>query len=235
MKVYLLVSSGYTKQGMKLQEFLDYKKDCPMCGYPLKTIFHSRRQQSQSIENNKLMFFFKLSNIKRNSTEYKVAYSFDTTDNSLSIEFYNKEGVKFENESPEFLRIRFWELDKNLKGYRFYKECNNSICRRYMYESNHFTINYKAGTIDELKIVSEFVGLSQPTEDGYKIMRMFNNHLTNQTNLVITKASEEIWAGINYSINNNFGGGYMELNTPLIKFSSKEETTDRISKLLVFS
>ena len=219
---------------MKLADFLNYKTECPICGGQLKTIFHSRKIQGQRIEDDRLVFIFRMNALNKGQSFAKVGYSIDANDNSIYIEFYNKNGEKFENESPEWLRIRFWELDKNLKGYKFYRECYNVGCKRYMYDSNSFIINYKSCNMGDLSIKSEHIGLCQSVDDGYKIFKMYNDFTTNKTNLTVFKDSTDLWAMVNSGIP-FYGANATDLSLPIIKFSSREETTERLSKLIVFS
>lgn len=220
---------------MKLEQFIQYKSNCPICEHSLKTIFHSRRQQSQRIEDNRLMFIFNLFSLKRNAgPAYKAGYSFNTSNNDTYIEFYDKDNTKFNDASPEWLRVRFWEFDKNLKGYKFYRECVNPSCKRYMYDSNSFYINYKTCNIGDLQIKSERVGLVQSLEDGYRIMKINNDYVENKTNLTIFKDGSDTFAPVSSGIP-FFGAGVTDITLPIIKLSSLEETAERLNKLLVFS
>ena len=106
--------------------------------------------------------------------------------------------------------------------------------KRYMYDSNSFIINYKSCNMGDLSIKSEHIGLCQSVDDGYKIFKMYNDFTTNKTNLTVFKDSTDLWAMVNSGIP-FYGANATDLSLPIIKFSSREETTERLSKLIVFS
>ncbi len=215
---------------MNLQEFLSYREHCPICNSKLVTCFHSEKKQSIRIEDNRLLVTFWLNALKKHQINYKVGYSFGLTDNSWYVEFYNKDDVRFEIDSPQFLRDRFKELDSNLGSYKFYRHCTE--CRRYNYSTNGFALNYKKARINKLCLNMEFFGLSIPTDDGHKLYRLLNDYMSNKSTLMFGRGAVDRLtyydpAGSNY--------GFQLLKTPLIKFTSSAETIDKLNKIILFS
>lgn len=212
---------------MNLKEFINYRFTCPICDFPLSISFHSKKWQSIKYEEDRLVVMVKMNALKRKQKDYKITYSFGLNDNSWFINFFSKEEKPIDQETPNFLRDRFKELNKNLSLYRFYKHCQN--CNRYTYSTNYFDLNFKTANLGELEIIYEYFGLFRPNPngDGYRIYELINKPHLNET-------------VISYGLANHadFPPNVMHfqnLTIPLIKFSSKDETLERIQKLIVFS
>jgi hypothetical protein len=225
---------------MNLQQFINYRKDCPICDKQLKLAFHSKKQQSYRYEDGRLIFLFDLRALKKGQTHYKVGYSFGLEDNSYYIEFYTSKDKRFDDEAPDFLRARFKELDKNLLAYRFFKYCPGCSC--YNYFSNNFLLK-KTLTV-QLGVETEYIGMHQPIDNRYKIYKLLNNYTDGVSFLIYGKHWSEDMArddsdmlGNNPNPTNlNINGSKLELiQTPLIKFVSKQETMARLNKLILFS
>lgn len=223
---------------MKLREFFAYKNECPMCSGTLVTSFHSKRKQKYKYEDNRFVVEFELKSLNRKQKDYKAGYSLGLDDNSFYAEFYNDKDIRFENETQQFLIDRFKELNKNLQTFRFYKSCPK--CERYSYNSNEFLIDYKGCTIGELSLDVEASVMVQPTTSGYKIYKMVNYLRTKDTWLNYGKIS--LNEAIRYSSTKDltlFKLSNIDLpnfiQTPIIPFTTHDETMNRISKLLIFS
>jgi len=226
---------------MNLREFFEYRKTCPICDDVLVTSFYSQKKQSIIYEDNRFVVIFKLYALKKNQINYNVGYSFGLDDNSWYVEFYHQDKKRFENDSPNFLRDRFKTLDKNLGKYKFYRHCTSCCC--YNYSSQNFNLNYKLGLIEDLIVNVEYIGMLQPIESGYKVYKLFNDYSEDKSIILFGKHSSKDIARSDIGVLNkssfsqNFYSNF-NLNliqTSLIKFSSNEETMERISKLLVFS
>jgi len=220
---------------MNLQEFIDYRKICPLCEYPLKLSFHSRKQQTVKYEDNRMLFLFQLNGLKKNQIDYKVGYSFGLKDNSFYVEFYTRDEKRFENDSPEFLRIRFKELNTNLGKYCFYKHCANCEC--YNYSSNYFLIPLNIVHIEDIAISTEYIGMAQPFKEGFKVYKLLTDHINFKSTLLFGRHKSDLIVKSDYGMVNFLNTSYSldMIQTAPIKFSSKEETMNRISKLLIFS
>jgi len=215
---------------MNLTEFVEYREQCPICDSKLHFIFHSKKWQSMRYEDDRLLVIFRMDSIKKHQQDYKVGYSFGMKDNSWYVEFFSKDQKRFEEESPEHLRNRFKELDKNLKYYRFYKYCTS--CCRYNYSSNTFMLNQKTGHIDNLCLGNEYFGLSLPLEDGrYRICKLNNDYILNMSSISFSKEKSNVWARADSSTNEM---SFIQIPS-LIKFTTHDETIARINKLMVFS
>lgn len=215
---------------MNLQEFIAYREKCPICENKLITNLHSQKRQTIRFEDNRLLVVFRLDALKKHQIDYKVGYSFSLEDNSWYVEFFNQDDKRFETDSPLFLRDRFKELDKNLGGYKFYRHC--TWCKRYNYSTNTFYLNYKTGMVDKMCMNMEYVGLSTPVDKGYKIYRLLNDYMSSKTTLMYGKQRNEESTKYDFSV----GVKFLDiLETPVIKFTSAQETVDRLGKLIIFS
>ena len=219
---------------MNLQGFLDYRNKCPLCDADLVTSFHSNKKQSVKWEDNRMLVIFRLDALKKKQIDYKVGYSFGLKDNSWYVEFYTKDDKKFENDSPDFLRARFKELDKNLGTYRFYRHCAKCVCYNYM--SNTFILDYK-GTTGDLTINLEYIGMHRQLEDRYRLFKLSNDYILSKSTIVFGKTETLMVARDDFGMHTmkTQGDWLDEIQTSLIKFTTKEETMDRIQKLIVFS
>lgn len=212
---------------MNLKNFLNYRHSCPLCNVPLSTYFHSKKHQIMKYEDGRIVFIFRMDGIKRGQSNFKVGYSFGLQDNSCFIEFYNKENVKM-NDSPLHLLKKFKQLDKDIKEYNFYKICES--CCNYNYYSNTFTFSFN-GLIDNIIVANEYFGLVLPFGNKFKISKLTNNLLTNKSSFTYSKEDNS------YLARPNIGYSFLEVINidNIIKFTSIEETIDRISKLIIFS
>jgi hypothetical protein len=220
---------------MNLQQFIDYRKNCPICDQQLKLVFHSKKRQSHRYEDGRLIFLFDLLPLKKKQQHYKVGYSFGLEDNSYYIEFFTKDGKRFDDEAPDFLIERFKELDKNLLAYRFFKYCPNCSC--YNYFSNNFLL--KKIYTRSLDVETEYIGMSQPIVNKYKIYKLLNNYTDGVSSLIFGRHwAKEIArddSGGTAMIHSPAGSKLEIMQTAIIKFVSKEETMQRLNKLIVFS
>lgn len=181
-------------------------------------------------EDNRMLVMFRLDALKKKQIHYKVGYSFGLEDNSWYVEFYSQDEKRFEVDSPEFLRNRFKELNKNMKTYRFYKQCDG--CSRYNYSSDGFQLDYQTQNIGELEISTEYFGLSLPTGNGFKIYKLLNSYTENKSVLSYCRGPSETQARWDMGF---VGPNTNYLETSVIKFSSAKETTERIGKLIIFT
>jgi len=220
---------------MNLKEFIDYRKNCPLCDTQLKLALHSKKQQSHRYEDNRLLFLFNLNALNKKQKHYKVGYSFGLEDGSYYIEFYTYKEKRFDGETPDFLRERFKELDKNLLAYRFLKYCSRCSC--YNYSSNNFLL--KNTSIGSLNIEMEYVGMIQPVGNKYKIYKLLNNYTDGVSSLIYGRHWSEAIArddsGGTAMIHSPAGYKLEMMQTSIIKFISKEETMRRLNKLIIFS
>ncbi len=223
---------------MNLREFIAYRETCPICKDVLVTSFHSQKKQSIRYEDDRFIVVFRMDSLKKKGIDYKVGYSFSLEDHSWYVEFYTNYDVRFENDSPNFLRERFKELDKNLGEYKFYRHCTGCCC--YNYSSNDFYLDYDLGTISDLMVNVEYIGMLQPIETGFKVYKLLNDYGGNKSTLMFGKHHSENAArseGVVLSKRASALNFYNldVIQTSLIKFSSQEETMERIKKLLIFS
>ena len=217
---------------MNLSEFLNYKTTCPLCESDLNIVFHSQKKQSIRLEDKRLLIKFPLDALKKGQVDYKVGYSFGLEDNSWYIEFYNKVNARFDNEAPSYLIDRFKELNKNLAEYHFYRSCP---CACYYYRSNPFKLEFKSSNIGELEVHAEYIGVSQMLDEhkekSFKNFVLINDYLAGKSSFVLEKSASPL--NVRYDHVHVPNESYTQ--TSLIKFTNKEETMERLKKLLVFS
>lgn len=213
---------------MNLRDFLNYRTNCPLCDSTMITYFHSRRQQSIKYEDGRLSVSFLLNAVGKKQTNYKGAYSFGMDDNSFRIEFYTKDDVHYYDRSPDFLISRFKELHKNLKDFRFFRDCKH--CFAYRYVSSFFDFDYETSTIEHLRVSQENVILTHKMNDeSYRIFRLNNSLLINESELTFWKSTTKA-----HNLQSFETSGTV-FCLPLIPFVSKEKTIARLNDLIVYT
>jgi hypothetical protein len=217
---------------MNLKDFLNHKDNCPICGKQLKLMFHSdRRQKINYIDDRVAITFSMGSPLSKNEKVYDIIFFIDPISGSFFIDFFSVNGKKFENVPIPLIR-KFLTFNKNLGAYAFYKYCADEC---YTYSSDYFDLDLKKSKIPDLTIQKEFFVLSREILDGYRTFKLVNNYHSNKSILSIHKMIKDLSV-----TNDNVVEYYDEfksevLITNLIKFISKEDTIERLNKLLVFS
>lgn len=215
---------------MNINQFLSYRDHCPLCGNKLNIIFHSHKSQKIRFEEDRLNVLFNLDGLKKKHMDYKVGYSFSLEDNSFRIEFYTKDERRFDIDSPLFLINRFKELNNNLKGYHIYKHC--LMCWCYWYGSEYLNLDFSKAEVEDFLIEKEYFGLTAPADDNsIKVFKLMNYYNTNKSAISCFIGFSAREAISDYSIPANAS----QFTLPLIRFVSKEETMDKIKKILLFS
>jgi hypothetical protein len=223
---------------MNLKEWLNYRKNCPICQAPLTTYLHSSKKQGIKWEDGRMVIVFPLYSLdKKKTSDYKVGYSFHLTENQFCIEFYTKEGLRIEKDTQFHLINRFKSLNENLKNYKFYRQCNG--CKRYQYSSDIFKFNFKTFSLDfeeNFIVSSEYLGLIQTMKTGsktpFRIYRLDNFYAKIEMGTCLTYWNSLYPHGILSDCAVPDNARYVIL--PLIPFISEEDTLNRIKKLLVF-
>jgi hypothetical protein len=79
--------------------------------------------------------------------------------------------------------------------------------------------------------------MAQPFKDGFKVYKLFNDHINLKSTLLFGRHENDLIIKSDYGMVNFANSSYKldMIHTATIKFSSKEETMNRISKLLIFS
>ncbi len=216
---------------MNLKEFIDHKQYCPICDTQLITEFHSSRKQVIKIEEHRFVVFFALDGLKAGQKPYAMSYSFDLSDLSFQVEFYTKDRSSRFETAHDFLVNRFRELHKNLKQFQFVRKC--SFCRKYRYSTDKFQLDLKTATFPDLTVWSEEFGLVHLLDKNeHRIFKLRNIHGEGSSTLIFCKGSPHD-AEVEYTMPKWLPT--TELKLPLIPFVSKEETTQRLNNLLIFT
>jgi len=165
--------------------------------------------------------------------KYIAGYSFDLYKNSFLIDFYDKNNVRLEKETPNFLMDKFRKFDNNLGHYSFYRRC--TTCQRYYYTSTDFKFDFRTATLSaELDVATEYFGFIQllkiESDRPYRIFRLLN--FCPQDKCSLTYWSDNHPGGTIPSVAAPISAEHIYL--PLIRFVSLEETLARLKKLLVF-
>ncbi len=213
---------------MNLQEFIEYRKTCPLCGNALRTILNQRKQSCR-FETDRLVFLFHVDGLKKKGIVYKVGYSFSLKNNNWCIEFYNKDDVRFEKDTPLFLMERFKELNANLLDYRIWRECAKM---HYRLSSNLFELDFRHATMDFLVSQEKFCFQQLQSDGLYKISELHNDYEGHSSSLSFRKSPSSSAFLSDYLM---FLSHHTDVEVPLVPFTSKEETVARINKLLIFS
>lgn len=214
---------------MNLGQFIQHRIRCPLCDTELTTGFHSHRKQVLRYEGtDRLSILFELKGMRSGEPIHKVAYSFNLFDNSFCIEFYSNEGMLIDSVFPIYLINQFRELHKNLRAFKFYRNC--SFCRRYSYNSNTFNIDMTSGIMNPLEVWTEQFAFSQVMETYIREYTL-NNFLTENRSDLIVFRGESLYHNLDSTNSSNS----MILQLPLIPFISEKKTLDRLNKLVVFS
>jgi hypothetical protein len=77
--------------------------------------------------------------------------------------------------------------------------------------------------------------MSSPADDGYKIYKLLNDYNLKTSTLVFGRHKDEIITRHDWGVGNPPLDSLDMIQTNLIKFTSKEETMDRLGKLIIFS
>lgn len=226
---------------MNLKEFLNYRTTCPLCDNNLSTFFHSQKQQSVRYEDDRLVFQMRMDGLKKYSANYKIGFSFDKDYNTWQLEVY-----QYENRLDSYLTTsvmsRFRELNKNLGNYKFYRQCTHPKCTRFNYSSNLFKLNFQEGKIQgltngasDLNIQTEYIGMTEPVESGFKIYKLLNDYGKSSSRLIYGRYADEYIARDDWGTTQAPISSLTYIEMPLVRFSSKVETMERLNKLLIFS
>lgn len=219
---------------MKLREFLNYRNHCLSCGTGLITMFHSEKKQKHSELNDRLMIKMDLKSLKKGQKHYKAGYSIDYDTNNFCIEFFDETGSEwYENKSPLFLLNKFKELDKNHGDYSIIRHC--TICRKYCYTSNRFSLDYKTANLGELSVMSEYGCFFKPYDDGYKAYKLYSFYDKAESTFDIIKISNECLRSLRHkNVDSQIGNSLIK--TYIIKFGeSQNEIIDKLNTLVIFS
>lgn len=215
---------------MKLSEFLEHRKICPICDNQNLTLCmgEHKNKAAHRYEENRLLIIRNMKGLRKNDKSYKIGYSLGLTDNSIMIEFYTKDDIIF-NSVPITLLLKFKEINKNINKHVLVKSC--ASCHRYSYISNYFDIDYITNIID-FAVVREHYGLSKLIKrDKYHIYQMINNYNVNETEINCYVASSTFYA----MLLNQILIPTTKLKFPFMKFTTRDEVVNRLEKLMVFS
>lgn len=213
---------------MNLQEFIDLRSHCPMCGTSLITNFISDRKQKNRFENDKYVAKLVMRGMRSCEPDYEVGYHFGLRDNSLSIEFYNEWDMSA-SASMYMVKI-FKDFHKNMANtkFKFVRSCG--FCFHYEMLSGPIDINLKSSTYGDVIPFKESFIFTTQTEENNKVVLLENNIEKSSSNLYWWRDEGNVRIGWTQPFRSS---KITEL--PLIPFISKEETNRRLNTLITFA
>lgn len=213
---------------MNLQEFIDLRSHCPMCGTALITKFISDRKQKNRLIDNKYAAILTMRGMRSCEPDYEVGYHFGLADNSLGIEFYNEWDMS--GSATMYMIKIFKDFHKNLSKttFRFIRTCG--FCFKYELISKPIWIDLKDAKYSSIDLSTESFIFTLPTSEDNRYIRL-DNHIEWQTS--------DLWwwrdnmdYRMDWPLKRNCSH---RLELPLIPFVSKEDTGRRLSNLITFS
>ncbi len=214
---------------MNLQDFIDLRSHCPMCGTALITRFISDRKQKNKMIEDRYVAVLVMRGMRSCEPDYEVGYSFGLKDNSLSIEFYNEWDMS-NSASSHMIKI-FREFHKNMSNtkFRFIRTCG--FCFKYEMDSKPVDLDLRTATYTSIERDDETFVWSTKTEEGYKFI-LLDNYSDPDPHSEICSWRSEYDHKVEQPIP---GRAAITRDLPQISFVSKEETGERLKKLLIFS
>ena len=172
---------------MKIKDFINYRRKCPLCDGNLATQFISNRKQYVKLDDEYLQITLHMDAISVYGTNYAVSFNFHLQNNTIRIEFYNNDNkTHFINYVPISLIKQFREFIKNitlgLNTYHFIRECDS--CGNYNYNSTSFDIQSLYLYDEHITIEKEWIDLSR-----VKLGLVLCNNYLLQRSYVFTETS----------------------------------------------
>lgn len=221
-----------TGERMNLQDFIDLRSHCPMCGTALITKFISDRKQKSRLENDRYVAIMVMRGMRSCEPDYEAGYSFGMKDNSLSIEFYNEWDMS--NHVSTYMIKIFRDFHKNMAAsrLRFSRKCG--FCFKYELRSQLVNIDLKKANYSSINLSSESFVFTIPAGEDKKFIRLDNHIEWNKSDMFWWRSDKDCKLDyrLDWSPQNNCSHRF---SLPLIPFISKEETGKRLSNLITFS
>lgn len=199
-----------------------------MCGTALITKFSSRKQKCK-LEDNRYISVFTMRGMRNCEPDYEVGYSFGIDDNSLMIEFYNEWDMH--NHASKYMCDLFkkWHANMRTAAHRFIRTC--SFCFKYEMDSKPIDIDLRTSKYSTIEKDDETFIWSSKTEEGFKFILLDNYSDPNPHSEVCIWRSESDYRVIDPAPTR----ANILRDLPQIPFVSKDETGERLKKLLIFS
>lgn len=213
---------------MYLNEFINLRKDCPMCGTALITKLETGRKQKIRLENNRFTAVMIMRGMRSCEPDYEVGYSFDLHNNSLSIEFYNEWDMK--SCATKYMCDLFKKFHGNIKN-RWYFNRACDLCFKYEMSSAPIEIDLHSATYSSVELSDESFVWDFPVDNEHRFV-FLENYFKPEP------ASELCWwrGGTDHRVGWAVPSSCsVRKDLPVIPFVSKEETGARIGNLIIFS
>jgi hypothetical protein len=214
---------------MSLSEFINYRSVCPMCGENLVTYFFAKSKRPIKYEENRIVIMLDMFSLLSGRDDYMAGLSLDMDNNSFYVEFFNKDGKKFDDATQLHLINKFKSFSENLGNlYSFYKKC--MLCRGYSSSTSEFSFDFKTSTFSEIDIDCESFNFIIPMEDEDRFV-VLDNYYSSPSGSVVY-----FWRQRKDRIKPDWlvPDGCSKLDLPLIQFISQKETLKRLNLLLTF-
>jgi hypothetical protein len=199
-----------------------------MCSTALITRFISDRKQKNRIVEDRYVAILAMRGMKVNDPDYEVGYSFGLNDNSLSIDFYNEWDMSA-SVSTHMIKI-FKEFHQNISKseFRFLRTCG--FCFKYEMLSRPITMDLKESTYSSIEKQTESFVFVLPTIEDKRFIRLDNHLHWNKSDLWWWRSDMDY--RMSWPLKTDCSH---RIDLPFIPFISKEETGERLNKLILFS
>jgi hypothetical protein len=149
-------------------------------------------------------------------------------DSSLSVEFYNEWDMS--RFASNYMVKIFKDFHKNISStkFRFIRTCG--FCFKYELRSQPISLDLKEASYSSIEPSTESFVFTTPTDEGYKFARLDNHIEWNVSDLWWWRDEHDYkleWP-LKSTTSHRFA-------LPYIPFQSKEETNERLAKLILFS
>lgn len=221
-----------------LQNFLNYKQDCPHCFNALNFFLISKSHQKiRSIDNGiqielEINSFPSAKNKKRFRTHYNLNYE----TNEFSVDFVESEHIRNDVKYLEQVPVSRLEDCKSFtknKMVLFYKSCG--VCQRYNYSSSSIDFNYKTSKMEPFIVRKEHINLSQKSGLDLRKYELTNDYIDKKSTLLYDRFTNslDLKAAMNAALSGKKDMKMLEM--PLIKMTEPQELMERLDTLIVFS
>lgn len=218
---------------MNPKEFINHRKNCPICEYALITnLISSKSSLVEEIDGHFFSYFtFNDKGILKFSSKRYGAFVFNREDLFFQVEFYETEKIGYDKVPFNWIKM-FLEYHSHLGLFHFKRECIG--CRRYSYESEQFPLNLKECSIPPLAIFKEQIYLTcpLPERNNVRVYVMDSFPFHNETKLYIYEVSSVDELLRSSIISSEIPCTRSDL--PLIPFSTPEKMTQKLNDLLIY-
>lgn len=221
-----------------LQNFLDYKQECPHCLNSLNFFFISKAHDKIRTIDDGIQVELEINSFpsSKNKKRFRTHYNLDYTTNEFSVDFIESgdtpTNVKYLQHIPKSRLDDCKSFTKN-KMVVFYKSCG--VCQRYNYSSGSIDFNYKTSKMEPFYVKREFINLSKKHGLDLRKYELTNDYADKKSTLLYNRFtnSTDLKSAMAASMSGKKDMKILEM--PLIKMTEPTELMERLDTLIVFS